>query len=622
MNPTHPDPIFGQYVPQGQANQQNQQMPMQGMQQPMNQMQGNMQHMPQQIRGMPPGMTGMNPMASMPGMSGMQSQMAVLNPAMQQLQHMQHMHQIQNQLTAQMAPSMMPNAQAQFAYQNSQRMMPQMQNQMPANGMGAGHMAGVQMSQGIPPNMMAPGMAQHMNGMPFSKQALSNYNAYMMQQQPMGQAIPTKRRHSKQQTNKIQQQTSLTQITQQPPPQPIPPPTVYSPPAAPTPPVTPMPNNDIQQIKEALDQLNEEKMDLFFMLFDCSKKSKNERYDRFIHSTVTKMSANNPNAPKFILYLLDQFINSTEVYQTLREPPIPIVFNKKKKGKPVFKLISVFPGFELSLPTKIRRDSDTYVIGTIYSPPAVNEPIQQCSVMIDKVEIMPASFGEASLYYLLMTPKKLSQRSLVQIRMPQVPTLAWFIVQFVSKNPAGEIVRDILTRNGYQHLIPPVPSTPVSIMAQTPLCKGCQIDMYNIIEQIFSNGNAVCPVCSSHVILQELKFDKRTPVSTPITPPQQPPSQVQTPIATPITVTPPHTPPVPSSVDRSTPTPPPSEDQEIKQGRLSLAEQMSSILKPKNRGCAPCMTLFNSEGFTGDVPEFNYYECINFINDMKGNISD
>lgn len=554
MNPTLPDAIFGNYgnqpvQPQAHQMQNMNQMNMGAMQSRMS----GIQPMAPQMRGISQ-LNQMGQMAQMPpmNMQAMNQQMSgVIPPSLPQMSmhHMQpqSLPQIPIHIQQHMQQMQQPMMGQQYGFQGQQqRMMPQPQVPMPA--MQQGPMIGQQMAlPPIPPSQVT------MPSLPTRPSAAG----YI----PGSGAGVTGGRDVKRRHQKGQKMTSAA------------PPGQFSSgqstPVAPTS-TRPPSIGDGQQLMELMEQLSEDRMDLFVLLFDADKtllKRSDDRIERFVQFVMQTIAVQYPNSLKWILFMAEQFRVGSELYQFLSDPPAPAVFTKKRRAKVFIKPLAMnLMGFEMPFLQKTRKEADTFVIGYIYSP---IEPIGVASCIVDRVESMGQAFGETRPSFCIAKAGKLPARVQIQIGSISPPFMSWFIVMYVTYKPIDTLVRELFS-------IP----TDVDItgcQGKTMKCRNCSFDIAVILEILQREGAAGCPICGAPVMIGELKHERRSAA-----PPQTPPVLCR--------------PEVPPEPEKPVVIP---EDPEMKRARLQLREQMSSLLRIKGR---PILseTLFDSPGMFFD----------------------
>lgn len=284
----------------------------------------------------------------------------------------------------------------------------------------------------------------------------------------------------------------------------------------------------------SLDQLKQEdKQDLFFSLFDCNKEKQKEDNRKVFQSFFTKYIAPySANADKMIAFLIDQFRANTDIYQYLKEPSLPMVFVRKKRAKPVYRILTSLTAtnghFVLEIPTKVRKDSNVQIIGQFY---CATEKLSTLPIVsIDNKTILrPLSFGESSCeYYRISETVRGPSRINITIHLNSsersnengeietdksaifsMPLLTFFIIQYVVRVSDFDIVKSVCKVTGVPKLAASLqPEQARLVVAQTPNCRQeCSFDLIGAVEMIIKNGSACCPICESPIIVKDLKLN-------------------------------------------------------------------------------------------------------------------
>lgn len=258
-----------------------------------------------------------------------------------------------------------------------------------------------------------------------------------------------------------------------------------------------------QFIHQLLKNLDKDRADLFFRLFNCKKmKRSEERPDRFVSSIFPMLKNIVPSIGYHIRFLIDSIRGQQETFVRLSDPPIPPIFMKHRQIKPLYAHAPIVSpsGFEMVLPNNDKR-SDLKALGCFVS---LGEPVPpQClNVLIDKVEVKAAKFGTENTYFMIFSSLKTVKNFLVQFPHPPSNFLTWFAVQFVEERPPLEIVKDFCIAKNIT--IPPQTN---QILAHTVKCNGCNFDAVAAIAEIQKNGFALCPTCKTEILLNELEFN-------------------------------------------------------------------------------------------------------------------
>ncbi|OHT03471.1 hypothetical protein TRFO_06734 [Tritrichomonas foetus] len=443
--------------------------------------------------------------------------------------------------------------------------MGQMQNNM------AGGMPQMQ------PNMMQPNQpfgypSQPQRGRP-PIPAPNQYGMYppqMMQppqQQQQQQQQPKKPRNKSNQKHPMPpQQSNIPNMSN--PQQNVMPP-AYSPQNVnpPIPTMTP----EVPRMNLLLANLNEEKSDLFYSLFDCHQgKKREEKQENFIKLVMQHF---HPSWISYTTVFLDQISQAGSIYQKFKEPPLPVCFARMKGCKPAYKNI-VTNNMKLEFqPNKNSRKG--MVIGSFLTV-TENFDTTNTSIVVEKNEILPQKFGEIDNFYILYPATKAPTRFYVQINGPAPPSfLSWFVVQYVEKRNAGDILHSLLSA-----AMPSTTQNEKVQLARTPSCNGCSFYAIQAIENILTSGNAKCPTCGANIMLSELIFDSHA---------APPPQQMRI-----------------------------EEDPEMQQGRLACSEQLCSLMKPSHTEQDWESILFDESGLApAEYIPMQYTNTAEFRNELS-----
>ena len=333
------------------------------------------------------------------------------------------------------------------------------------------------------------------------------------------------------------------------------------------PPQTSQPASDFPQIGEVLEQLSDEQQELVFELFECAKgmpKRAEEKVEKFMNTLSQKRISAFPNGVAMVSMILDQIRTGGDMLQFVKDPPVPMVFQKRKRTRSTFKLLLSSPAtLELSIPNKIRKDGDTYVIAYVYS---IAESVFVTSLQSERMEIPAVQFGEPRQVYVLARPGKLPQKLQLQVTFRSAQ-FAWLVVNYVERTPTDTLIRELFK-------IPPEQDVSQYVIKTASCSHSCVFDAATILDALARDGTAVCPMCNSRIVLSELRSEKRpasvpspAPIRVPDPEPQQRPIIIE-------------------------------DDPETKQARPQLYDQLTSLLKPD------AISVLNSALF-----ESNGLEC-------------
>ena len=256
-------------------------------------------------------------------------------------------------------------------------------------------------------------------------------------------------------------------------------------------------------------QLTEDKQDLFYNLFECTRTSKHkeDRFEKFVQLFSSSIANSSATAPNLISFLIDQFRQNSDIFQFFKEPVLPAVFNRKKRVKPVFKMLALLQGpFVLTIPQKVRKDGNSQIIGQLYCP---TETVNPNSILVDNFEVKPSFFGESNPYYILSNSVRNITHLNIQININPPPLLTFFIVQYVTRTSDYDMVKSILSASNQEITI--YPEHAQYVQCSTPQCNGCSFDLSSILEILANTGSANCPHCGAPVLLKELKLSLPNP---------------------------------------------------------------------------------------------------------------
>ena len=313
------------------------------------------------------------------------------------------------------------------------------------------------------------------------------------QMQPMAPQIntaiptPTSSQTIQQPTITPQQQSS--QIVQP----------AFSPPTVPPPtPPSSMIMNDSQRIHQQLSILNDERLDLFFKLFEMrSSKKRDERIEMFINDVFPTLAKIKQNMKALLLAFINQL--NTDAFYKFKDPQLPSLFQRVKGCKIGYKFLPLNGrGFEIS-PTSKERKSDPRILASFYCP---TEVVPSGPIFANKEEINPQNFGSNDSFYTLSDgriPPKIS----IQFSGQQLPFLTWMIIQYVEKKSFPDIVHELAVK----HNIPK--DNEKNIVFRTPSCQNHYIQLGLIVEEIIKNGQAKCLECNSNIVVSELICEVR-----------------------------------------------------------------------------------------------------------------
>lgn len=339
------------------------------------------------------------------------------------------------------------------------------------------------------------------------------------------------------------------------------------------------PVNEYQSISEIIEQLGDEKQDIFYSLFEIpkqmSKRSSEERFEKFKTLVMPKLVAVHPNAPIYVTHLLEQLRNNDNVYSAFREPPLPVVFHRKRGLKVEFRPLCLNGNdFEINLPAKLRKENDAYIVGTLYSPNS--ESISVTSFQVERVEIPPRYYCESRPVYMISVPGRPVLKIQVQVVTKNTPFMTWLVIQYVTKKSTEVFVREALKIRLDQDLM--------QISVRTGNCRGCSFDPVKALDRVAIEGSASCPQCGAPIELAELQQTerKRMEIIREIPPPQMEVAEYDEEEETSVVV---------------------NDDPALKEMRPHLYDQIASLLKPTGKPSFGDL-LFESHGneFDEDKP--------------------
>lgn len=260
-------------------------------------------------------------------------------------------------------------------------------------------------------------------------------------------------------------------------------------------------------IHQLVKNLDKERADLFFRLFNCKKQKRSEdRPEIFMQNVFPALRNATPNIGVVICRLIESLRLQQDTYTKLLEPPIPIVFSRLKQHKPLYSLVQIAPpsGVELT-PTNKDRRTELIPIGTFVS---LMEPYpQNVPIVVDKNEVKPLKYGTADQsFYVAAPPGKAPPRFVIHFTAPPPSFLTWFTLQFVEYRQPKDILQELLASKN-------IPFNSLPVLARTPKCNGCSFDAIKVIEEIINTGSAQCPTCHENIVLTDLEFDLPQPQS-------------------------------------------------------------------------------------------------------------
>lgn len=261
-----------------------------------------------------------------------------------------------------------------------------------------------------------------------------------------------------------------------------------------------------------VNQLTDEKQDLFYTLFECNKlsKQKEERKDKFLTLFLKHIYSISKNSLQIIAYLIDQFRQNSDKYHYFKEPPLPSLFYRKKRAKPFYKMLALLHStkdtFQLTIPQKVRKDTNVLVLGQFY---CVTETVSPKSIIVDNRELQPSYFGQTQPYFLISSNIQNSNPISITIHTEEsFPLLTFFIVQFVSRTEDFELVKSIANQAGSTEMIEGLqPDQVRCIKVRTDKCgSNCSFDFTQTMDQLAQSGNVNCPTCGQSILLNNLVF--------------------------------------------------------------------------------------------------------------------
>lgn len=294
--------------------------------------------------------------------------------------------------------------------------------------------------------------------------------------------------------------------------------------------------NDIQMLLNSFTQHTEDRSKLFFRLFECVFKRKEERIDHFMNHVMVTMTALNPSFPTLVHALVVGMAGDS--YNKLKDPPLPIIFQRVKDTKPTYKFYHLNSRAVDIKPTAKEKKSGPRVIGSFLS---FNESSPPTTIFYSKEEIHPLQYATNEYFYPIISDGIVPSLMQIQFSSQIFPFLTWFIVQYVEVRKRLDILHDLMNRSGIQitesndqntsninkpiqmthspasfqttnPLLTSIPTVPIfspsqrdlCIFAKTPSCKGCSFQVLPVIDEVIKNGSAKCPLCGSNIILTDL----------------------------------------------------------------------------------------------------------------------
>lgn len=523
-------------------------------------------------------MSSMNSMNNMSSMSSMNS-LSSMNPmsSMNSMNSMNQMSQMNsmssmNSLSSLNPMGSIPNMNSMESINPMMSMgsnMNQFPQQMPIGGNQYQFQQQRKLSQGSIQNVQK----QKKN----LKQMFPNNNASAAVTNPSPNLNPTNlpQQAKKKSSRPSQSKVSIVQppvptqppIAPQPVTNPIPPSGINTPQTPIIPPKFPQQNaqmplfNENQRLMSSFKRLSNEKSDLFFRLFECNSKKKEERFENFKTQVLVKLTSINPNFPALVHTLVAGI--ASDYYSKFKDPPLPFIFRRVRWKKPNSESFEIHPTYKFIqltgspidiTPTQKEKKLEPRVLASFIS---FGETAPPTTLAVGEKEIHSIQYGTNDNFYPLIMDEKVPPKFSVQFQSQPFTFLTWLVIQYVELKSAVEVVHELMAQSGLHvddnnndqnsatnssNSLTPMSSTPsflslqsnqsgsvsisgtssssqletriiqkvapsskdLAVYARTPMCKGCSFQLYNIVEEIIKSGSAKCPSCGTNIILNDL----------------------------------------------------------------------------------------------------------------------
>lgn len=271
-----------------------------------------------------------------------------------------------------------------------------------------------------------------------------------------------------------------------------------------------IPYNPTIQLKDALEMLTDDKLDIIFGLFDfdASSYAPQEKIPKFLENTLRPLFRSMPDIELPVSKIVQTLHNAIEPKQILPQLVLPYVFNAQTVKFSKQKILQLYVnGIDIEGP-----QDDTYILLTIsYPMSSINRP--RAPIIVNNKEVLPGSFGTATNFFYYINPgKKLATPYHVTFPPAVIESLAIFTVYYAHRKPYDQITREILNlpKNPVESSIP---LTDIFYRSKNRKCMNCRsFRIIDLIESMMKTSFCRCPICGQEIQLTELVFD---PVEDP-----------------------------------------------------------------------------------------------------------
>ena len=263
-----------------------------------------------------------------------------------------------------------------------------------------------------------------------------------------------------------------------------------------------------QRILPLFSQLSEEKADAFLRLFDIpQRKTKDGRPSLFMEC-LTELNMNCPNAGQYLIKILEMLNNSQELFNQLKDPFVPTIFQRTKGTKPSFYILyKAKRGIEYQIPLKERRQNDI-IIGTFFTIPQTTSTQLKGMVKVNDMNIQPSSYGETQESFVLFSGEPMTTK--LKITADLTPgnqanfIFTFLVVQMVTRRRSIEVAQSLCTAKKCRF-------NPANAGDYLPCFHppSCQIDASTLFDITYATKIATCPRCGKPLFLKDLEFDYR-----------------------------------------------------------------------------------------------------------------
>lgn len=248
------------------------------------------------------------------------------------------------------------------------------------------------------------------------------------------------------------------------------------------------------QITQVMRNINDDDLEFFFKILDCKGKTKEEKEKYLICGIL-------PNIlPQFFPHYLYLLNHLKQAEKKLKEPFIPMIFNRTNSNIHYFLLPINLSGIDLKIPQK---DNNYICIGMFLSP-FLNQNVPINSLFLDGKEVNDITFGSNEKYFMISNNLSLSTKiriNFLPITNTNLNYLTWFIVQIVEKKTISVITQEICNIFNLR-------LNDNCLYTKTDKCKDCSFQFINVIEDYFKTGSSVCPSCGVEIFISNLIFIK------------------------------------------------------------------------------------------------------------------